>query len=322
MPATERLALSTRAVIGMIMTGLKTSFPNDWANLLGMKFDSSQLTETYNWLGASPDLREWIGGRQMKGLRKEVLSLTNKKFESSLGIARDDMTRDKLGMIQVRIEDLARRALLHWRSLSSTVIVGGTGDTYGTCYDGQYFFDDYHASGSSGTQKNLLTATEVAALNVTTAAAPTQSEMALAILNTIGYMLAWKDDQGEPANESAAEFLVMVPYNLWGSALAAATKEVIVGASGATSSNPIVTSGFRVRVAMNARLTGTTVFYVFVTDQPTKALILQEEEGPVVEALAEGSDHAFKEDEYLFGVKCRRNIGYGEWMRAAHCTLS
>jgi len=323
MPAKERLALSTRAVVGMVIAALKTSFPNDWARLLGMHFDSVQKTETYNWLGASPALREWVGGRQLKGLRKEALSITNKLWEATLAVAIEDMWRDKLGQIQIRIDDLARRGLLHWRSLINTLIVNGTGDTYGACYDSQYFFDDDHESGSSGSQTNLLTNSEVASLNVGTADAPTQAEMALAILDVIGYMLQYKDDQGEPAQEDAREFHVMVPYNLHGAAQAAASLDSIRDASGTVISNPLKGgSDFKVTVGMNARLTTTTVFYTFITDQPTKAFILQEEKGLEVDSLTEGSDHAFKENEYLFGVKTSRNAGYGEWLRAAHCTLS
>ena len=316
----ERLGISSRAIIGKILHQLKMGFGADWAALIGMLFGSDQESETYKWLGATPAMREWVGGRQAKGLRTEGMTITNKLWEATLEIALADMRRDKTGQIDVRIADLVRRSLRHWRSLLSTLIVNGTGSTNGLCYDGQYFFDDDHESGDSGAQKNLLTSSEVAQLDVTTAAAPTESEMAQAVLNVIAYILGYKDDQGEPCNEDATEFLVMTPTNLWGAAQAAVSKALLNTGSGAVD-NPLKNAGFNVSVASNARFTTTTVFYVFRTDDPVKPFILQEETETKVAAIAEGSELEFNENKHHYGVSASRNVGYAEWRRAAHCTL-
>ncbi|MBI5872985.1 MAG: Mu-like prophage major head subunit gpT family protein, partial [Candidatus Omnitrophica bacterium] len=39
-------------------------------------------------------------------------------------------------------------------------------------------------------------------------------------------------------------------------------------------------------------------------------------------AIAEGSEEEFKNNRHLYGVKASRNVGYGYWQQAVHCTLS
>lgn len=317
----ERLGLSSRAIIGMITQGLAEPRPDDWSNTLGMLFPTTQNAETIRWLGNSPALREWIGGRQAKGLRKEGVDLTIKKFEATLELDADDVRYDRTTQVQTRIGDLVRRSNQHWRSLLNTILVAGTASTYGLAYDGQLFFDSDHESGDSGAQLNLLTSSQVAALDVTVAS-PTQAEIAAALLGVISYMVALKDDQGEPAMEDFRKFAVMPPPSLWGQFASACTKDLLTGAAGATSSNPLAGSGFSVRPIFNARLTGTTVFYVFCEDMVEKPFLKLERGGPLVAALAEGSEQEFKYDTHQYGIKAERAVGYGQWRGAAHCTLS
>ena len=44
-------------------------------------------------------------------------------------------------------------------------------------------------------------------------------------------IVEFKDDQGEPLNESASEFMVMVPHNLWYIAKACVAVPLSVGGS-------------------------------------------------------------------------------------------
>jgi phage major head subunit gpT-like protein len=315
------LGLSSRAIIGMITQGLAVPPADDWSATLAMLFDTGQNAETIRWLGNSPTLREWIGGRQAKGLRKEGVDLTIAKFEATLELDADDVRYDRLGQVQTRIADLVRRGLLHWRSLLNAILAAGTAATYGYAYDGHVFFDSDHASGDSGTQKNLLTNSEVAALDVTVAN-PTQAEIAAALLGVISYMAALKDDAGEPAMEDFRKYAVMPPPSLWGQFASACTKDLLTGAAGAVSSNPLAGSGFSVRPILNARLTGTTVFYVFCEDMVEKPFIKLQRGQPLVSALAEGSEQEFHFDTHQYGIMAERAVGYGQWRGAAHCTLS
>lgn len=313
--------LGSRAIIGRFFTRLQQYTAQSWIDSVSVLFNSDQESETYKWLGMVPAMREWLGGRQAKGWRENGITIANKTFEATLEVLVDWLRRDKTGQLEIRIAELAQRAVSHWGSLLSTLIANGTGSTSGLCYDGQYFFDDDHSEGSSGTQKNLLTATEVAALGVATETKPTATEAIDAILGVIAYMLTYKDDQGEPMNSEARQFKVMTAPVLW----APLTKAIFGTTDSAAASNVIrelEKDGFQVTLAANPRLTYTTQFVVFRTDAPAKALIRQEEEPISMAAKAEGSEFEFDNNAHQYGIKAIRNVGYGYWQYAAHATMS
>jgi phage major head subunit gpT-like protein len=286
---------------------------------IAMHMDSDQASEDYAWLRATPALREWIGGRQAKGLTANKITITNKTFEGTLVFPSDDIRRDKIGAIDTRISDLARRVTAHWAKLISTLILNGTGSASGFCYDGHPFFDTDHSEGDSGTQLNLLAAAQVPTLGVVDPTAPTPFEAAQAVLGVIAYMFNYKDDKGEPMNDLARNFLVMTSPALSAAFSAAATQQVFGGGV----SNPLaMQKSYSIAFVANPRLTYTTQFVVFRTDAPVKPFILQEEEKLTVSVIGEGSEHEFKNNEQLFGVKVIGNCGYGLWQHAAHATLS
>jgi len=313
--------LGSRAIIGTFYDTLQQAIGNTWMPQLAMGFNSDQESETYKWLGASPAVREWISGRMAKGLRENGLTITNKTFEATLKILVDDMRRDKTGQILLRVQELADRVAAHPMSLISTLINNGGGSTNGLAYDGQYFFDTDHSEGDSGTQKNDLASGDYAVLNVASATAPTPNEMADAILAVIQHFFSLKDDQGEPINELARQFLIMVPVNMWGAAQSAVTANLLNTGSGGRD-NPLLKMGMSLTVAANPRLTGTDKFCVFRADGRTKPFIEQTEEGVTMQAIAEGSEYEIMENAHVYGVKKITNVGYGMWQQAIRATLS
>ena len=171
----------SRAIIGRFFAKLEEYMGKSWVDRVSMLFTSDQESETYKWLGMSPAMREWLGGRHAHGFRENGVTITNKTFEATLEVMVDWLRRDKTGQIDIRIAELAQRAVGHWAKLLSTFIQNGTGATSSLCYDGQYFFDSDHSEGDSGTQLNLLAAAQVGALNVGTATTPTAIEAVKAI---------------------------------------------------------------------------------------------------------------------------------------------
>lgn len=314
--------LSSRAIIGTFYEVLEEIKDSGWSNLLAMFMNSDQESETYKWLGFAPTPREWKGERQAKGLRTQGMSITNILWEITLAIATTDLRRDKTGQINVRLGEAAERFQQHKESKLTTLIIDGDGTASGLAYDGQQFFDTDHSEGDSGTQKNLLTNSEVPALNVDSATAPTQDEMANAILGVIAHILSLKDDQGEPANGAARKFLVMVPAVLWPVAFAATTKNMLSAAAGTVKPSILDGGGFTVDAVMNPRLTWTDNFAVFRTDGRAKPFIYQEEYAPQAEFLGEGSEHEVLNNEQLLCLDASYNLGFGMWQHAAKATLS
>lgn len=297
-------SLGSRAIIGTFFNKLAQDIGASWIPDVSMKFDSNQESETYKWLGMSPAMREWIGGRQAKGLRDNGITIINKKYESTLEVTVDEIRRDKTAQVMLRIAEQARRANAHWASLLATLIVAGTS---GTCYDGSAFFADAHSEGDSGSQENLLGGAAA------TGTQPTAAEAEAALMACVAAILGFKDDQGEPMNEDASSFRILAPVQYLAPFAAVLGNEYI--ASG--QSNTIkALDGFKFTLSVSPRLTAVDRFYVFRGDGQTKALIRQEEVPLEVAAVAEGSELEFNEDKHHYGIKAVRNVGYGYWQHA------
>jgi phage major head subunit gpT-like protein len=314
----DQSILSSRAVMGMYFMRLEQNPGLAWVNAVSNLFTSDQDSETYPFLGQSPAMREWIGGRQAKSLSGNALSIVNRHYESTLEIAVRDARRDKTPQIEARVADFADRSLTHWASMLSTLIAAGESTV---CYDGQFFFDTDHVEGSSGAQSNDIQA-DISAFTATlhgTPSAPSMEEFQQSILKGIAQIISIKDDQGEPMNESASAFLVMVPVSLYMTAIAATS--TLTTAAMQNNMNPNIVANLNVQVVMNARLTWTDKFAIFRTDSPIKALIRQSETDIDLKAKAEGSEFEFDNDAWQFGIDTWRNVGYGFWQRAVLVTM-
>lgn len=301
--------LTSRAIIGEIYNRL-TDGDQSWVNRYAMKITSQQETENYAWLGMVPAMREWVGGRDPKKLREFTFSISNKDYEATLEILTKELRRDSSGQIMIRIAELARRCQAHPRKLLTTLMIDGESTT---CYDGQYFFDTDHSEGLSGTQDNDLT---FAAATGTT---PTVQEMRDAVMQSIQAILAFKDDQGEPMNEDARTFELMLPSNMWAVAKSALGLQVLGGGEVNILAN---LDGFNITPVVNPRLTWTTKFATYRTDSMTKPFILQEEVPLNVSAVAEGSQLEFTDRKHWYGVDWAGNVGYGFWQHACLTTFT
>jgi len=300
---------------------LRQALGATWIPKISMEFNSSQLTETYRWLGMVPTMREWIGARQAKGFFDNSYSITNKRYEATIQILKEDAQRDTTGQARMRIGDLARRSLSHWASLLSTLIMAGAATT---CYDGQYYFDTDHTEGNNTTNQSNSLSIDISALPAAvhgSTTVPSSQEMALVILLCIQAILGFKDNENEPMNEEANQFLVMCPISL-GNAVASALGDSTFGGGEINQLAGFAREqGFRVDFAMNARLTWTEQIAVFRTDDGGKALIRQNEKEVEMKAKAEGSEFEFDNDAWQFGVDARRNVGYGFWQSACLATM-
>lgn len=312
--------LSSRAIIGEFYRRLEQDAGQSWITAVSMLFQSDQESETYKWLGQSPVMREWIGGRQAKGFRENGITIANKHFEATLEVLISELRRDKTGQLRVRIQELAERTNSHWASLLSTLIQNGTS---AICYDGQYFYDTDHSEGKSGTQSNLITV-DISDLPIPTdeKGSPTEPSARVvksAILRGVRQIISFKDDQGEPMNENARNFLVMVPTSFMDVVNAALNSSVL---SGGETNDLSSSRNFSINYAVNPRLTWSDKFAIFRTDGSVAPFIRQEETPVALNAIAEGSEEEFKNQRHLYGVDAWRNVGYGYWQKSCLVTLA
>lgn len=303
--------VTQREVRGMFYEALEQIGSASWIDLVAQKFDSDQDEEDYAWLGHTPQMREWIGGRQAKELREFFFTIRNKKFESTIGVKSELHDRDKTGQLRIRIAELVEVATMHWAELLSELIENGESTT---CYTGEYFFDDDHVEGDSGTNDNDITA------DVTTTTAPTADEFQKAILKSIAQILGFKNDQGKPVNQNIRRFQVMVPVSLMAPA-AQALGATVIGQTSNLVQATAQLAEFTVGLTINPYLSWTDKFATFAAGGNRTPFIRQEEKAITLSQLGEGSDHHFKHDEYLYGVNARRAVGYGDYKKACLTTF-
>lgn len=287
--------------------------------------DSKGASELYGFTGAAPPMTKWLGARNTKTLTGRRITVSNDLREASVVIDKLDYDRDQTGEIQRKMADLSTRAAELPIKMFSDLIRLGNGSTMGTAYDGQNFYSASHSFGASGTQKNLLTSSEVASLDIATATAPTPEEWAAAIMDVYGYMLSYLDDTGEPLHLNSKEMVIMCAPGNWGALNTAIAANVL--SSGKTNALAVA-NGLSITGVPNPRLysAGTAVsavWYAFLVDSPSaKPLIFQSEGAPEVEILAEGSDFYFDNHAFKVGVNWSAGAGYGEPLKSARCTFS
>lgn len=117
---------------------------------------SSTKENRYGWLGKSPSMREWIGPRVVNGLAEHDYSIKNKSFEMTIGVDRDDIEDDNIGVYDPMFVELGEATSAHPDQLVWNLLAAGFATE---CYDGQYFFDTDHpvldADGNPSTASNF-----------------------------------------------------------------------------------------------------------------------------------------------------------------------
>lgn len=303
--------LTSRAVRGMLYNALSVDAGIGIVDSISNYFTSDQAEEIYAFLGQSPMLREWVGGRNAKGLRESNFSIRNKHFEATLKVTLSQLRRDKSSQLQMRINELARRNSSHWYSLVSALLANG--DT-GVCYDSQYFFDTDHSEGDSGTQSNLLSV-DISGFPIVTSGTATLPSVAayqFTIAQCIQSIVGFKDDQGEACNTDARSFLVLCPVAHMNVAMQAVATPVQVAET--QSALQALKGKFRIEVEPIVGLSAwTDSLAVTRTDSNFKPFIRQQETDISIKTKGEGSDYEFDNDAHMHGIDVWRNAGYGDW---------
>ena len=305
---------SSRAIIGSFYERLAVTQPPAWVSNLATRVESDQSSEDYKFLGMTPVMREWVGGRAANGFRSNGINVINKIFEASVEVDLDDIRRDKTGQFQARIDELPGRAQQHRAKLLTDLIL--TGET-ALAYDGQYFFDTDHSEGTSGTQDNDLVFDISDNGTGGTDTAPLANTIQGAVLAAVQAIYGFKDDKGEPMNDGAMNFEVHVPATFMGETIKALTMPLVGGGD----SNVLLSNAFRLTPVVNPRLTWTTKLAVYTTDGTTKPFIEQVEQDPMMDAIAEGSELEIRDRKHLYTVTRIGNVAFGMWQKACLVTL-
>ncbi len=141
------MAMITPALLQSLFTGFKKNFedakseaPSQYQKIATV-IKSTTKSNTYGWLGKFPSLRKWIGDRVIESMKAHGYQIVNEDFEATVGVDRNDIEDDELGIYAPLFAEMGRSAGVHPDELCFGLL--GAGFTT-PCYDAQYFFDTDH----------------------------------------------------------------------------------------------------------------------------------------------------------------------------------
>ncbi|MCG9894068.1 MAG: Mu-like prophage major head subunit gpT family protein [Fimbriimonadaceae bacterium] len=305
------MPLTRSDIPDLLLPGLKTEFETAFraeledglAEKIATVINTSRPVQKYPWLGAAPPMREFIDERRPAGLSAFSVTIEDKVFESTIAVDRRAMEDDQLGLIRVRVRDLAHRVSQHRHQIVVETLNQGN-SLIG--FDGKPLFATDHPIGS-GTASNSSSAALSAA----------------SLQEAISAMMTFTDDSGTPMG-IMPDTLVVGPNRMW-QALELVESRVVVdkgGGSGRAQTPYMNALQGRLKVAVSPFIRNEFAdrWYVLDTRRPIRAVILQQREDVPVEFSAleagSGSESAWMRDRYHYGVRARYNTGLGLWQAA------
>jgi phage major head subunit gpT-like protein len=137
----------TAAVLQAAQTGFNATFQRGFETvtpswmMIAMLLPSTTKTETYGWMRDLPGMREWVGQRVVNNLESEGAQLTNKDWEHTIGVDRNDIEDDALGIYSLMFSQQGEIVARHpddlvWAQLALGFAAKG--------FDGKTFFSATH----------------------------------------------------------------------------------------------------------------------------------------------------------------------------------
>ncbi|HAS62562.1 MAG TPA: phage head protein, partial [Vibrio sp.] len=151
MPITaEQLRNLTTGLSAAYQKGLGAAKPQ--FKLIATVLPSTTSAEDYGFLGSWPAIKEWVGDRQLAKLTEHGYTIQNKKFESSITVAKDKVEDDQIGQYGLMAETIGQDVSLFPEKLCFEMLCAGFTTL---CYDGQNFFDTDHPM-AEGVVSNII----------------------------------------------------------------------------------------------------------------------------------------------------------------------
>lgn len=141
------MALVTQALLTALFTGFKTEFEQGKSeaapqfNKIASVIKSTSASNTYGWLGKFPSLAKWIGDRNIQSMKSQAYTITNDDYESTVGVDRNDIEDDNLGVYSPIFKEMGNAAAIHPDEMIFPLLAAGFTTL---CYDGQNYFDVDH----------------------------------------------------------------------------------------------------------------------------------------------------------------------------------
>jgi len=269
--------------------------------------EASAGSEThYGWIGQLPGMRKWTGERVVKNLQARGYVLANEKYEDTIGVPRDKIEDDQIGVYGNYVEALGRSAKVWGDQLVAAAILAGT---TAACFDGQPVFHNSHPQdmddAGSATYQNNFDATGTGG----GVARPLTHDNFRLVVET---MMAYKGDNGIPFGINP-NTLFVGPSNRT-RALQVVKADLIAPSAtfGAEASAGPQTNVFagEYSIVVTPFITDAS-WYVLDTTKPIMPFVFQVRNAAEFTFLNRPDDQSsFLRDEWLFGVRARGAAGY------------
>ena len=247
--------------------------------------------EKYGFLGDIPAVTEWIGDKNAGHIKDHDYTLTNKNYEVSINIDRNEINDDRMGILRPRIAQMVSAMQQHKWNLVLAQITAGTTNL---AYDAAAFF----ATHADPTVDNLLGGTSSTLATIKTD-----------IYSAKAAMLEFQSDQSKVMH--LAMDTLLVPAEQEGLFLEAVESSANPGGAGDGIFNPM--KGWIKQLITAPSLTDAKDWYGFASAQPLKPMILQMREEPnaVLDTTAEKRNR-----QMIFSAEMRAVAGYGLFQQA------
>ena len=232
-------------------------------------------------------MREWIGEREIQNLSGSAYVIRNKDFELTVGVDRNAVEDDKIGLYNPSIQMLGESAALHPDELVYGLLANGFTEK---CYDGKAFFATDHPVGkdkasNKGTAKLSMNAYKAARAS----------------------MMSLKNSKGRPL-ALVPDLLVVPP------ALEADARDILVADFINGTKNTMQGTA---EIHVEPRLASDSAWFLLCTKRPVKPLIYQQrKKAKFVSKTNETDDNVFMSKKFIYGADSRGNAGFGFWQMA------
>ena len=287
-------------ISGLLLPGLKTAFFNTFAEQahlyqqIATVIPSDKAQEHYAWLGALPGVNEFVDERKLADMTEYDYFIQNKKWESTISIDRAALEDDQYGQLAMRAKQMASTANQHLDLITFGLLATGFSQK---CFDNTPFFGTHVQGGISQTN------TSSDALSATS------------LQTAITAMMRFKDDQGRPMGVMP-DLLVVAPENYWEAYTlmhSAFYPDAVISANQDLGANPLKDM---LRILPSPYLPSATNWFLLDTKRVVKAIILQMRKEFEFQALEQNAETGFLRDVFLYGVRARYNVGFGDWRSA------
>ncbi|NEZ45130.1 Mu-like prophage major head subunit gpT family protein [Paenibacillus alvei] len=244
--------------------------------------------ENYKWLGKMPRMREWIGDREIQNLQASDYTIKNKDFELTVGVDRNDIEDDSIGLYNPIIQDMGQSTASHPDELVFGLLMKGFSTK---CYDGQPFFSEKHKVNDkfvSNKGKKKLS--------------PRSYEVARSEIMSLV-------DEGGKSLKLVPNLLVVSPAN------EAMARKILYADQIDGTTNTFKDTAELLVVPELAEQPD--AWFLLCTTKPLKPLIYQNRKEAKFVAMDRDTDeNVFMRKQFLYGVDGRSNAGFGFWQMA------